>query len=292
MKKFLVINHIKIQNANAISSPYTIGFPAMTAWLGAVHALQRFVQQSGFTEVALTKTAISCHQCDMQTYRGKNDYVSSIIGTGNPLTEKGERPSFIEEGRCHLDVSLLIETEGVSGDNKEELLMIIQERIHRMKMAGGDVLSVGKIGIEAIDEDDDRGVQKLRCRLMPGYVLIERRDLITAAMNDGHDALSALLEHVKVIYEPEQTDKQLKQWQPPRRKEAGWIVPIAVGFRAISPLGKVLHQRDVHTEHRFAESVVTLGEFMMPYRLKAIEDALWQYSVDEKQGLYVCKNQQ
>ena len=35
MKKVLLIPHVKILNANALSSPYTIGFPAMTAWLGA-----------------------------------------------------------------------------------------------------------------------------------------------------------------------------------------------------------------------------------------------------------------
>jgi hypothetical protein len=33
---FFLISHLKIHNANAMSSPYTIGFPAMTAWL--VHA--------------------------------------------------------------------------------------------------------------------------------------------------------------------------------------------------------------------------------------------------------------
>ena len=41
MKRILLIPQIKVLNANALSSPYTIGFPAMTAWLGAVHALQR-----------------------------------------------------------------------------------------------------------------------------------------------------------------------------------------------------------------------------------------------------------
>ncbi|MCB1977589.1 MAG: hypothetical protein KDE66_11370 [Nitrosomonas sp.] len=34
MRRFLLIPHLKIHNANAMSSPYTIGFPAMTAWLG------------------------------------------------------------------------------------------------------------------------------------------------------------------------------------------------------------------------------------------------------------------
>lgn len=41
MKTYIVLPDVQIHNANAMSSTYTIGFPAMTAWLGAVHALQR-----------------------------------------------------------------------------------------------------------------------------------------------------------------------------------------------------------------------------------------------------------
>jgi len=35
IKRVLIIPHILVHNANALSSPFTIGFPAMTAWLGA-----------------------------------------------------------------------------------------------------------------------------------------------------------------------------------------------------------------------------------------------------------------
>jgi len=40
MKDILLIPNLKIHKANALSSPYTIGFPAMTAWLGFMHALE------------------------------------------------------------------------------------------------------------------------------------------------------------------------------------------------------------------------------------------------------------
>ena len=35
VKTYLLLRHVRIHNANAFSSPLTIGFPAMTAWLGA-----------------------------------------------------------------------------------------------------------------------------------------------------------------------------------------------------------------------------------------------------------------
>ena len=109
MRRFLLIPHLKIHNANAMSSPYTIGFPAMTAWLGAIHALQRHLHQNQFPGIELKNVAISCHQFDLQTYKGPGDFVHSIIGTANPLDKDGGRPAFIEEARCHLEVSLLVE---------------------------------------------------------------------------------------------------------------------------------------------------------------------------------------
>ena len=47
MKAYLLISHLRIHNANAMSSTLTIGVPAMTAWLGAVHALERKLGEGG-----------------------------------------------------------------------------------------------------------------------------------------------------------------------------------------------------------------------------------------------------
>lgn len=290
MKSYLLMRHIKIHNANAMSSPYTIGFPAMTAWLGAVHALQRAIRQQGFTEVSLTKTAVSCHKFNLQTYRDKGDYVHSIIGTANPLkknkkTNQYERPPFIEEARCHLEVSLLMEVDGVNGDNAAVFTAAIHEQLYRMKMAGGDILSFQDVKLLFVDNDGDKQVRNVMRKLMPGYVIIERRDLMTASMAEGNDALVALLDHIKVTH---RLDKD--GWDN-KKKEPGWIVPIAVGFRGISEIGKAQYQRDENTAHRFAESVVTLGEFKMPYHFQNIDDMMWSYCVDLEQSLYVCKNQ-
>ncbi|MDP0953515.1 type I-F CRISPR-associated protein Csy2, partial [Klebsiella pneumoniae] len=37
----LVLPRLRIQNANAISGVFTWGFPAMTAFVGMMHALER-----------------------------------------------------------------------------------------------------------------------------------------------------------------------------------------------------------------------------------------------------------
>ena len=68
-------------------------------------------------------------------------------------------------------------------------------------------------------------------------------------------------------------------------------MPIAVGFQGISELEQAKNQRDANTPHRFAESVLTLGEFVMPYRIEHIDQLLWKYHVDLENNLYLCQNQ-
>jgi CRISPR-associated protein Csy2 len=295
IKDFLVISNINIHNANALSSPYTIGFPAMTAWLGFVHALQRKLNQHG-VPIVFDRVAVSCHQFDLQTYKGEGDYVYSIIGTANPLNREGSRPSFIEEARCHLTVSLLIEYNNTSADDNQTLVDLINSLLPQMKIAGGDLLSFQPLAdkhIKQIDTNNDSDVKGLLRRLMLGYVIKERRDLMVDAMeqkNENQDVLDVLLDFLSVKQRAHQDEKGKVTWTS-SRKEKGWLVPIAVGFQGISALGKAAHQRDENTPHRFAESVLTLGEFVMPYSAldyNDLNDMLWRYQYQPDQNLYLC----
>jgi len=287
MKRIVLIPHIKIQNANALSSPYTIGFPAMTAWLGAVHSLQRKLRKSGFENIFLISTAVICHEIDLQTYKGNGDFVHSIVGTGNPLDKDGTRSAFIEEGRCHLNVSLVIEYEGVDEDNETEFLKGISLQLHSgMKMASGDILDFRPPDVFKIIEEKD--LRKLTRKLMPGYAIIERRQLMKDLMAEGKDAIDAMLDYLKVMHRCELDENETVEWTS-KRKTSGWIVPIATGFHGITPLGQAENQRDQDTPHRFAESVDTLGEFIIPYPIKNLDDMLWHTYADIGNNLYLCQ---
>lgn len=283
----LILPHLKIHNANALSSPFTIGFPAMTAWLGFVHALERKLNQAGLSELMLHSAAVVSHRCDVQTHKGEGDFVHSIIGTANPLDKDGSRSAFIEEARCHLDVSLVIEWSGNEEQVEQpEFTQQLQAVIAMMKVAGGDVVSVGKPSVKSVITEQDTA-QVLR-QLMPGYVLIERRDLMMDAMQQGADAIDALLGYLTVHHHCEQLEDQSVVWHS-QRKTSGWIVPIATGFQGISPLGEAKNQRDPSVPHRFAESVVTLGEFVMAHKIKHLDDILWQYHPGLENDLYLCQ---
>ena len=303
MSSFILIPKIKIQNANALSSPYTIGFPAMTAWAGAVHALERKLGLINSDDISFGSFAIISHDFKCHTYKGKGDYVESIVGTGNPLNKKGQRQPFIEEARCNLTVSLLIELTikeketandffGNSDSNDIDLEAVLNDVPNilqsRMKFAGGDVLSFGEISLERSDGEDLKPLLK---KLMPGYALIERRDLVQSSMNEGNDGLDSILNCLKVMHRCEvvtEDDKEEVFWKS-FRKTSGWIVPIATGFQGVTDLAFAEKQRDPETPHRFAEAILTLGEFIMPYKVKGINEILWRTQYDEENNLYLCK---
>ena len=296
--RLLILPHIKIHNANALSSPFTIGFPAMTAWLGFTHALERKLNKAGFEDLIFQSTAVVSHKFDLQTYKGDGDFVHSIVGTGNPLEPKPEkdkpegnaaRPSFIEEARCHLEVSLVIEYEvNEEGIDEESFVNTLHRMVSTMKVAGGDIQSLDIPQAKHVNEQDEKETGKVVRQLMPGYVLIERRDLMIEAMEQGEDALDAMLGYLTVNHTCEQLEDESVVWRS-QRKSSGWIVPIATGFQGISDLGHAKNQRDPDTPHRFAESVVTLGEFVMAYRIKSLDDMLWHYYPDLENNLYLCQ---
>lgn len=286
MKKILLIPHIQIHNANALSSPYTIGFPAMTAWLGAVHALQRQLKtrDDDFEDLDFKGVGVVCHDINLQTYKGYSDYTYSIVGTGNPLDKSGNRPSFIEEARCHLTISLVVEYK--SGCVADDLTEHVDQLIAgKLKFAGGDVITA-KPSVTFEINSENRA--QFLSRLMPGFCLVERRDLMQQAMTEEQDAIDALLDYL-TIHHHYNEDKNA--WES-NRKIKGWIIPIATGFHAISDLGFAENQRDPDTPHRFAESIITLGEFIMPYRIDDLDNMLWHYHADLENNLYLCQQNQ
>ncbi len=290
-KSILLIPKVHIHNANALSSPYTIGFPAMTAWLGAAHALQRELKltphfKEEYKDLIFKGVAVICHNIKVHTHRDEYDFIASIIGTGNPLDKTGKRSPFIEEARCDLAVSLLIEYEkedGYDDELTEDIDNLLQAKL---KIAGGDIIKAEPAQRKQIQNKTD--IKALMGAVMPGHCLIERRDLMQHTMAKGLDAIDALLDHLKITHHCEESSDGKITWNA-RRKSKEWLVPIATGFHGISKIGHAQQQRDQNTPHRFAESIVTLGQFIMPYRINDIDNILWHYHTDLENNFYLCQ---
>lgn len=283
MNQYLLLNKIKVQNANALSSPFTFGFPAVTAFLGFAHALQRHLNlEPNYNDLKILGTGIISHEFDMQDYQA--GYERHLKLTANPLNEKGDRPSFVEEGRCHLCVSLILEIQNLpNGELKlKQLKRRISEIIQgKMKLAGGDILEIQQIKVLKNEHSSLK-------QLIPSYFLMERRDKMIEAMQSGQDAFEALHSFLEIQHFCQQDKNGHISWDI-RRKESGWLVPIATGFQAISELASDQQSRDARFPHRFAESVITLGEFVMPHRLENLSDSIWKYKYQD--DLYICNQE-
>ena len=284
MNVYLILPSVKILNANAMSSTITVGFPAMTAWLGGVHALQRKLNTiDKFNEVKFIKTGVVCNQFDYQVYEPDK----ALAVTANPLTKKGERPAIIEAARVHLTISLVIEIKNFNIEDDEELLASVKKLLPTLKLAGGDILNFKDPQILYVTEDDISIEKKMLRQLMPGYALIERRNLIS--QNEKEIALDSLLNVLcwrKTVSFENTEQKVVDIW----RQDAGWLVPIAVGFHELVSSSGISNLREEGKKHSFVEPIVTIGEFKMVHHFSKLEDILWEYVYDLENGLFICRN--
>jgi CRISPR-associated protein Csy2 len=310
-----ILPHLKIQNANTISSPLTWGFPAVSAFLGFVHALERKIRtQKEYSDYQFYGVGIICHDFTAQIAR-KNAWQDGVFClTRNPLGKNEKMPPIVEEGRAHLEVSLVIQISGQGCDgneNEKELIAAyLFKLVQTLRLAGGSILPAEfsefkkktkpKIIEWSWDEDGQLSQYRKYLRpLLPGFVLISREDLLAQhtaelqSINPKATALDVLLDFSAINYEPTSFDPEAKEVDWIIRKKPGWIVPIPVGFDPISPLyepGTVLNARDSNYPFQFVESIYSLGQWISLHRVTNVDDIFWHYHLDSKDNTYRCVN--
>lgn len=303
----VLLPHLKVQNANAISGPLTWGFPSPTAFAGFAHELERkFAAEldEGFAGVGIV-----CHHFEPQVFQPPGRRTQVFRLTRNPVGKDGGTLALVEEGRAHMEVSLVIAVRDYKsdGDGKE-----LAERLHHaaqgMRLAGGSLLhQEGKRyqaqwwPLAGDVEGDARIFRRLRRRLLPGFALVQRDDLLAGhlaemrATQPDSNALDALLDLSRLNIEPvvKQADEAGARVQWEIRRKPGWLVPLPIGYAGISPLyapGKVENARDAATPFRFVESLYSLGEWVSPHRLNDLSQLLWTQETDAANGIYRCIN--
>ncbi|WP_419208190.1 type I-F CRISPR-associated protein Csy2 (plasmid) [Photobacterium leiognathi subsp. mandapamensis] len=279
MEQYVILKHIEVTNANAISG-FTYGFPAITHFLGFVHALSRKLSPNN---ISLSDVAVVCHQHQTHAYRESNYEPYSFALTRNPLTKEGKTAPINEEGRMSMTVSLIIKANGIPTNVENEKLAtceFIKQLAEQQKLAGGRITSIRSCSLAK----EDATVKGMLRGLLPGFVLVDRSDLMTDNEQDN-ETINTWLHVSAVKYQAvkvEDLDNETSyiDWQR-MPKAAGYIVPIHIGYKAIAPTydaGMVANVRDTTTPVTFVEAVHSLGEWVgAPSRITSISQIIWRY---------------
>lgn len=316
----LVLPHLQVQNANAVSSPLTHGFPSITAFLGAMWALQRHCDVAGLVDLRFVAVGVVCHQHQEQVT--DSGFVGTFCLTRNPVDRHGKTAAIVEEGRIHLDLSLVLAVQcrrwAADPAVRDAEVSRIGELVARMRLAGGSVLPHPRAhlsryqpyAIALTGTDDDRRAQfdRAKLRLLPGFTLVSRDDLLQQRLAElqaedaAVTALDAWLSLARINWRhvppteseeaPQAGKKRQSTWQNDRTGQ-GWIVPIPVGYGALGkllPAGSVVNSRDTATPFRFVESLYSIGEWLSPHRLHSPTQLLWHADTSAEDGFYRCRN--
>jgi len=306
----LVLPRLRVQNANAISSPLTHGFPSMTAFLSSMWALERKTRKVGIT---LEFNAVGVVSHGYQEQVTEDGFVKKFHLTRNPIGKDKKTAAIVEEGRIHLDLSLVFAVHAEDDWSKERQqtdITSITTLLSEMRLAGGTLLppqypqhrryQPWLADLTGSDEDKRKAFRQTCVRLLPGSALVARDDLINRrladlqAKNPAATRLDAWLSlsRVQWHYDPKANNGD-GAWQSDRQKGSGWIVPIPVGYGALGPVhpaGNVANARDATTDFRFVESLYSVGEWIGPHRLQWPEQLLWYADSQPQDGLYRCRN--
>ncbi|ANB17781.1 type I-F CRISPR-associated protein Csy2 [Dokdonella koreensis] len=306
----LVLPRLRVQNANAVSSPLTHGFPSVTAFQGLMWALQRKARTNGL-DLAFEAVGTVCH--DHQEQAVKNGFEKVFCLTRNPSGKDGSAAAIVEEGRIHLDLSLMFAIRSKrwkwEPQTRDADIVAVAGLLAGMRIAGGTLLPPAQPGrlryrpwvIDLTGNEDDQQAEfrKARMRLLPGFALVSREDRLEARLAElqaEHASATRLdawlsLFRINWRYQPAGNDGK-GEWLNDRKGQ-GWIVPIPVGYGALGDVhepGSVANARDASTPFRFVESLYSIGEWISPHRLQSPQQLLWYSDSQPDDGLYRCRN--
>jgi CRISPR-associated protein Csy2 len=249
--------------------------------------------------------------------QSSGQYYRQFHLTRNPIYTNGKQSSFIEEGRMHLDITLIFGIDGSvlqeDDEEKNKVAVSCYDVVSSMRVAGGSVIPSNiflsnhkPVLFKIAEEGDERRIKQFRrllYKFMPGFALVSRHDLLCHHLDElkknkpNATLLDSLLDQSRFNWastsEMDQATGKVV-WRNSRTKGSGWIVPIPVGYRALSeiyPAGTVKNVRDNKTPFCFVESIYSLGEWISLHRLRYPEDFLWYSDYDSNQGVYqICND--
>lgn len=242
-----------------------------------------------------------------------------------PLNHKGETAPIIEEGKGNLELSLVIGLSGdglvqhLSGTDELQstqtlqLITKLDQLVYNMRLAGGSIFPHKRKRSKLLNWSQSTAIEKtqaLRRHLLPGFALLHRHEVLLAhqhwlqqyfstqeVRDSDPDLLDTLLDICRLNIKsteqkPKDDDHEVKAlWRIRQRAShlTGWLVPIPIGYAALTDVqraGSVAGSRDNQTPIVFAETLLSLGEWLGAHKINDLAEILWAYQAKPQQGLY------
>ncbi|GEM_PF-1157049 len=115
-------------------------------------------------------------------------------------------------------------------------------------------------------------------RLPPGHILVDRTDVLDAAVAAAEDPLDGLLDVFTGSW-----DEQAQRYQNPwSRDEAGqwrYLVPVAVGHQALEPMSTASPRKGTRcpeTPHLFSEGIASVAELVSARKAARAASRGWE----------------
>jgi CRISPR-associated protein Csy2 len=318
----LVLRRLRVQNANAISSPLTWGFPAITAFTGMMTALERRLGRG--SGMALYGVGVVCHAFEAQITNAGRTRAFHL--TRHPVLQNGSTAGTVEEGRVNLEMTLVFDVRLSDAQRSESERAALAERVAHemagMRLAGGSVMpplrsdtrGPARAQLDLVPDgwqthapawQREQHRQWFKCMArswLPGFVLVSRDDLLQQRLTElraSQPETSALDAWLDLSRRNSRAAAQgaTVTWGSDLRPSG--TVPIPVGFTALSALhapGSVSGARDMRVPFHCVETVWSMGQWVGPHRLQQLSDVVWapdnrrHSSLRGDPALYRCVN--
>lgn len=324
---YLLIKNIKIEGANAISSPLTYGFPAISGFVGAVHQLSRKIKNKSYIKdenvfIYFDGVSISCNSFQLHTYENYFKQKRQI------LDKQGKNQSIIQEGFMDLDVNLILKmhlkndnksllTDKLKNEQSENYTNIIKDvknLLLSQRLVGGNIVNIGEIDIFSPSE-----LNKIASKIRPSFVLVEsHKDMeeILFEMQTGYEGFYNEYKE-KVQYKLDENEERIKSSLYVKnenankldvilemariyinneeftsvKKNRGYIVPMPIGFQKIKQ-DKVNNQfarKFNNYDSYYVETIYSLCKYKFPTE-DVLKNSFWYYQKTDNEYLFQCKN--
>lgn len=242
--------------------------------MGFGEALRRNLGGLGVTGVAFVLHSFSLH----------DGHTRNPVESKEEVRAKAGASGIIDEPKARMTCSLVIEAEGARDDIRRGAGDVARF-LARARLGGGTLVPGGVPGGPAVQAClDDAELLRALAALPPGHVLRDRSDLMEAQEGDRRDSLDRFLDALALSPAGSGDSQRMVRQQP------GWVVPVGIGFKAISPAA---HRRGQRTGagvegHVFGEDMLGLAEWIT--LRKAIRESLsgcfWSYRISTESGTY------